>query len=132
MVSIAVATIRMNPKNPTDERKGRYIAALKSLSGVLAENGHDAHGRIVLQYAEQIAAGTPPSLLASYDMWGGSGSVADCTILQGPSPSAATVSDEQKFCTLLVELADLMIEDGIANSLIESRRKTFAIWAGRA
>ena len=123
---------RMNSKNQTDGTKERYIAVLKSLSGVLSENGHDAHGRMVLQYAEQIAAGTPPSLLATYDMWGGSGSVADCTILQGRSPSATSVNDEQKFCTLLVELADLMIEDGIANSLVESRRKTFAIWAGRS
>jgi hypothetical protein len=123
---------RMNSQKFSDGKREKYVALLKSLGAVLSDNGHEPHSRIVLQYAEQIAAGTPPSLLTTYDMWGGSGSVADCTILQGPSPSTASASDEQKFCTLLVDLADLMIEDGIATALVESRRKTFAIWAGRS
>jgi len=123
----------VTPMRPqaSGERVVSYVRILDSLAAILARNGCEAHGELVRDLALRIRDGDPPSILVTTDFWGGSGSVVDCSILGGPGPSTDTLTDEQRFCEALVALADLLTQDGVADSLVRSRRQTFSFWAGQ-
>ena len=110
-------------------RAAAYVSTLEALAAILARNGHAARSKVVGGLAGRINGGEPPSILLTTDIWGGSGSVTDCSILSGPVPSNKSLDDERQFCETLVALADLLAQDGLADSLVRSRRQTFSFWA---
>lgn len=110
-----------------------YIRLLSQIADLLARNNCTLQSAMVEDLMKRLDAGAPLSVLRdSNDVFGGMGSITDCSLLSpwsGQSPDAAR-RDEKDFQFLIAELAERMCADGIASSRVKDIGAARAIWAG--
>ncbi|MFN7138658.1 MAG: hypothetical protein ACK4UN_04915 [Limisphaerales bacterium] len=94
-----------------------YLSVLAEIRALLLRNGYDLQASFVDDAATRLKAGESMGILTSNELWGGSGSVADC------SPPG---DDNREHCRLMSELSSLMVRDGIADRRVQE--KGFAFW----
>jgi hypothetical protein len=94
---------------------------LKSLARVLHENGASTHAVMVENAVAGPDAGVD-AFLASNELWGGSGSIADCA--GGADRSAG----RRKIERLLIELGKEQIRSGKVNPRTEMWVTAFSNW----
>ncbi len=110
------------------DRRSDYVSLLSSTAELLARNGNHHQASVLNELAEQIASGQSLSVLNTNDVWGGAGSVVDCSFLHGAIPSDEAIANESRFGELVVRLVDLLDQDGFATDLMKSRRKSYLFW----
>lgn len=109
-------------------RRSDYVSLLSSMAQLLAGNGNHHQADILNDLAERIESGQSLSVLDTNDVWGGAGSVVDCSFLHGAKPSDEATANESRFGELIIQLVDLLDQDGVATDLMKSRRKSYLFW----
>ena len=107
----------MSAHEKTTEPAADYISILSKARTLLRRHGCSFQVSLVDDAVARLRAGETMSFLTSNEFWGGSGSVADCTL-----PG----DDNREHCRLMSELATLMVRDGLADRRV--REKGYAFW----
>ncbi|MCS7090333.1 MAG: hypothetical protein RMN51_08515 [Verrucomicrobiota bacterium] len=109
-------------------RRSDYVSLLSRMAQLLAENGDYHQAGILRDLAARIANGQSLSVLDTNDVWGGAGSVVDCSFLHGANPPDEAIANQHRFGELVVQLVDLLEQDGVATDVMRSRRKSYLLW----
>jgi hypothetical protein len=94
---------------------------LEQIARLLRENGELTRAAVI----EDLLAGTDDELnvfLSSNDLWGGSGSIADCALGGGRSPARRELEH------LLIRLGSEQISSGILNQRTAMWVEAFSKW----
>src|SRR4051812_34479912 len=105
-----------------------YLQLLNRISLLLDRNGYAAESGLTARLVAALENGSPPSVLASNEIWGGSGSVTDCNLLStsGPQSKEAARLDHAEFCSLIARLAAKLKSDGYADPRVASVGETYS------
>lgn len=118
----------MNRHDERAKRRRDCLTLLLSMAELLTRNHNHYQASVLNKLADNIASGQPLSVLNTNDVWGGAGSVVDCSFLHGASPSDEAVAEESRFGELVIRLVDLLEQEGVATDLMKSRRKSYLFW----
>ena len=121
----------MNAEDQGSLRRNEYISVLSLMVDLLFRNGDQHQAGVVKTMAERISLGESVSTLDTNDVWGGAGSVVDCSFLRGNTPSDEAIAEESKFGEIIIRLVDLLEKDGVATDLMKSRRKSYLFWKSK-
>ncbi len=89
------------------------------------ETEHCYQGQLVEGLVTRIRSGEDISVIDSNDIWGGMGSVGDCSMFTGDESNEVKRKNELELCDLLIRVAELMIFDGVGTARIKSRKESF-------
>lgn len=120
-------------KMNTRPDKQDYIEILERLGVLLTRNNYALQKNMLDEIITKLHNGEPRSIIRdSNDIFGGMGSVTDCSLLPPWSKQSQDEAekDEQEFNALVSDLAELMCLDGIASDRVRDIGVCRAIWAG--